>query len=56
MYRWPKRHPQPPRFYSPAEIELLLTTGNKGSPLARAFLITVYGCGLWHSEATHVQV
>lgn len=54
--RRPKRHPQPPRVYSPSEIESLLTTGTQGSPLARAFLMTVYGCGLRLSEATHVQV
>ena len=52
----PQRHPQPPRVLSPDEVERLLTVGTDGDPLARAFLMTVYGCGLRLSEATHVRV
>jgi site-specific recombinase XerD len=52
----PRRHPQPPRVLSPEEVERLLTVGTDGDPLARAFLMTVYGCGLRLSEATHVRV
>jgi len=52
----PQRHPQPPRVLSPEEVERLLTVGTAGDPLARAFLMTVYGCGLRLSEATHVRV
>lgn len=52
----PARHPQPPRVFSPEEVERLLVVGTKGDPLARAFLMTVYGCGLRLSEATHVRI
>ena len=52
----PKRCPQPPRVFSPEEIEKLLTNGTDGEPLARAFLMTVYGCGLRLTEAIHVQI
>ena len=52
----PQRHPQPPRVLSPDEVERLLTAGTNGDPLARAFLMTVYGCGLRLSEATHVRI
>jgi site-specific recombinase XerD len=52
----PTRHTQPPRVFSPDEVERLLTVGTNGDPLARAFLMTVYGCGLRLSEATHVCI
>jgi len=52
----PSRHTQPPGVFSPDEIERLLTLGTDGDPLARAFLMTVYGCGLRLSEATHVRI
>jgi site-specific recombinase XerD len=54
--RRPPRLPQPPRVYSAAEIEQLLTVGTAGDPLARVFLMTVFGGGLRLSEATHLQV
>ena len=54
--RTPRRHPQIPRVFSPDEVERLLTVGTDGDPLARAFLMTVYGCGLRLSEATHVCI
>ena len=50
------RQPQPPRVFSAGEIEQLIQVGTAGDPLARAFLMTVFGCGLRLSEATHVQV
>ncbi|HAB16595.1 MAG TPA: hypothetical protein DCE44_09105, partial [Verrucomicrobiales bacterium] len=52
----PPRRVQPPRVFSAAEIEQLLTVGTAGDPLARVFLMTVFGCGLRLSEATHVQI
>ena len=52
----PRRTAQPPRAWSPDEIETLLTKGTEGDPLARAFLMTVYGCGLRLSEAIHVRI
>lgn len=52
----PRRHPQPVRVLSPEEVERLLTVGTADDPLARAYLMTVYGCGLRLSEATHVRV
>ena len=52
----PARKPQPPRVLSSEEIEKLITKGTDGDPLARIFLMTVFGCGLRLSEATHVQV
>ena len=52
----PPRQPQPPRVFSAGEIEQLIQVGTSGDPLARAFLMTVFGCGLRLSEATHVQV
>ena len=52
----PKRRVQPPEVFSPEEVERLVTQGTEGDPLARAFLMTVYGCGLRLSEAIHVQV
>ena len=52
----PARHTQPPGVFSPEEIIRLLTVGTDGDPLARAFLMTVYGCGLRLSEATHVRI
>lgn len=54
--RTPRRLPQLPRVFSPDEVERLLTVGTNGDPLARAFLMTVYGCGLRLSEATHVRI
>ena len=39
----PKRCVQPPAVFSPEEIEQLVTQGTEGDPLARAFLMTVYG-------------
>jgi integrase/recombinase XerD len=52
----PRRRQQPPQVFSPEEVERLLTVGTEGDPLARAFLMTVYGCGLRLSEAIHVQI
>lgn len=52
----PARKPQPPRVFSAAEIERLINLGTAGDPLARVFLMTVFGCGLRLSEATHVQI
>jgi site-specific recombinase XerD len=52
----PPRRVQPPRVFSAQEIEQLLTVGTAGDPLARAFLMTVFGGGLRLSEATHVQI
>ena len=52
----PKRRVQPPAVFSPEEIERLVTQGTEGDPLGRAFLMTVYGCGLRLSEAIHMQV
>lgn len=52
----PRRSVQPPAVFSPEEVERLVTVGTEGDPLARAFLMTVYGCGLRLSEAIHVQV
>lgn len=52
----PKRRYQPPEVFSPEQIEKLVTTGTAGDSMARAFLMTVYGCGLRLSEAIHVQV
>ena len=54
--RRPRRHHQPPQVFSPEEIETLLTQGTAGDPLARIFLMTVYGCGLRLSEAIAVQI
>ena len=54
--RTPRRTLQLPRVFSPDEVERLLTVGTNGDPLARAFLMTVYGCGLRLSEAIHVRV
>ncbi len=54
--RTPRRPLQLPRVFSPDEVERLLTVGTDGDPLARAFLMTVYGCGLRLSEATHVRI
>ena len=51
------RRPRPlPRVFSPDEVERLLTVGTNGDPLARALLMTVYGCGLRLSEAVHVRI
>ena len=52
----PARHSQPPRVLGPDEVERLGTVGTVGDPLARAFLMTVYGCGRRLSEATHVRI
>ncbi len=52
----PARTVQPPRVFSIEEIERLITVGTAGDPLARVFLMTVFGCGLRLSEATHVQI
>jgi len=52
----PARRVQPPRVFSSEEIERLITVGTDGDPLARVFLMTVFGCGLRLSEATHVQI
>ena len=52
----PARKIQPPRVLSAGEIERLITVGTAGDPLARVFLMTVFGCGLRLSEATHVQI
>ncbi len=52
----PRRSVQPPAVFSPGEVERLVTVGTAGDPLARAFLMTVYGCGLRLSEAIHVRV
>lgn len=52
----PKRRSQPPQVFSPEDVKCLVTKGTRGDPLARAFLMTVYGCGLRLSEATHVQI
>jgi integrase/recombinase XerD len=52
----PARKPQPPRVFSSDEIERLINVGTAGDPLARVFLMTVFGCGLRLSEATHVQI
>ena len=52
----PKRQQQPPRVFSPEQVVTLLTEGTRGDPLARAFLMTVYGCGLRLTEAIHVQI
>lgn len=52
----PPRKPQPPRIFSAEEIERLINVGAASDPLARAFLMTVFGCGLRLSEATHVQI
>ena len=54
--RTPRSQPQLPRVFSPEEIERLVTVGTNGDPLARAFLMTVYGCGLRLSEATHIRL
>ena len=54
--RTPRRGLQLPRVFSPEEIERLVTVGTNGDPFARAFLMTVYGCGLRLSEATHVRI
>ena len=47
---------QPPRVFSIEEIEQLITVGTAGDPFGRVFLMTVFGCGLRLSEATHFQV
>lgn len=52
----PRRHVQPPRVLSAEEVERLLTVGTEGDPLARVFLMTVFGGGLRLSEATHVEI
>ena len=52
----PPRKPQPPRVFGADEVERLITVGTAGDPLARVFLMTVFGCGLRLSEATHVQI
>ena len=52
----PPRIPQPPRVLSVEEIERQITVGTAGDPLARVFLMTVFGGGLRLSEATHLQV
>ena len=52
----PKRRTQPPEVFSPEDVERLVTVGTAGDPVARAFLMTVYGCGLRLSEAIHVQI
>jgi len=52
----PARHVQPPRVFSPEEIERLITVGTAGDPFARVFLMTVFGGGFRLSEATHLQV
>ena len=52
----PRRRPQPPRVFSPEEIERLLTDGTVQDPRACAFLKTVYACGLRLSEAIHVRI
>ncbi len=52
----PARKPQPPRIFSAGEIEQLINVGAAGDPLGRIFLMTVFGCGLRLSEATHVQI
>ena len=52
----PRRTAQPPRVFSPGEVESLLLDGTAGDPLARAFLMIVYGCGLRLSEAAHVRI
>lgn len=52
----PARKLQPPRVFSIEEIERLITVGTEGDLFARVFLMTVFGCGLRLSEATHVQI
>jgi len=52
----PRRCVQPPGVFSPDGIEVLVTKGTAGDPLARAFLMTVYGCGLRLSEACQVRL
>jgi integrase/recombinase XerD len=52
----PCRPVQPPRVFSAEEVEQLLSVGTEGDPLARVFLMTVFGGGLRLSEATHVEV
>jgi len=51
----PARKRLMPRVYSPAEIERLLRVGVSHCR-DQAFLMTVYGCGLRLSEATHIQI
>ena len=52
----PRRKPRLPRVFSTQETERLLTLGCQDDLRAKAFLSTVYGCGLRLSEATHVQI
>lgn len=52
----PPRRIQPPRVFSPEEIEQLITVGTQGDPFARVFLMTVFGGGFRLSEATHLEV
>ena len=52
----PKRNPRMPRVFSYQELELLLTLGCRDDLRAKAFLSTVYACGLRLSEATHIQI
>lgn len=52
----PPRRVQPPRVLSPEEVERLITVGAAGDPLARVFLMTVFGGGLRLSEAIHVEI
>jgi len=52
----PARKLQPPPVFSIEEIERLITVGTEGDPFARVFLMTVFGCSLRLSEATHVQI
>ena len=52
----PKRHPSLPTVLSIQEVQRLLTTGCHFDFRAKAFLSTVYGCGLRLGEATHIHI
>ena len=52
----PARRIQPPRVLSAEEVERLITVGTAGDPLARVFLMTVFGGGFRLSEATHLEI
>ena len=52
----PKRKPSLPRVLSTEQVQQLLTIGCQFDLRAKAFLSTVYGCGLRLAEATHIHI